>query len=120
MISQKIIAADVQIKTFQVFTYFDRCLHYVKEHDLLTNGIDKQDKEENYTNSGLVFSFNLNYFKKILFCYNDYSMFNSCCCCDNSKLSYKRRIAEEASEKISAEYIDDILSDGGYYLKSTN
>ncbi|HHU52584.1 MAG TPA: ABC transporter ATP-binding protein [Clostridiaceae bacterium] len=46
---QKIIAANVQIKNFSIYlpTLTDVFLHYVKEHDLATNEMDKQDKEGN-------------------------------------------------------------------------
>ncbi|MGB4609833.1 MAG: ATP-binding cassette domain-containing protein [Saccharofermentanales bacterium] len=46
---QKIIAAEIQIKNFSVYlpTLTDVFLHYVKEHDVLTNGIKGQDDEKN-------------------------------------------------------------------------
>ncbi|NLJ70716.1 MAG: ABC transporter ATP-binding protein [Clostridiaceae bacterium] len=45
---QKIIAADVQIKNFSVYlpTLTDVFLHYVKDHDLQTNGTKANDSEK--------------------------------------------------------------------------
>ena len=70
-------------------------------------------------NSGLVFSFE---FKSILRKKSYFATTIILCLIVvaaviiPSYLTKKEKSPEEASEKISAEYIDDILSDGGYYL----